>query len=376
MEELASFSGLVERIYDASLDAALWPQALEQACAFVQGCSTLLVYQSSGLTAPALIHTWGENLHYFQLYHDRYAKLDPLAPSAFFLEVGKVHALDDVMPMAEFRASRLYNEWAKPQGILDALHVNLERTATGAAAMIIRRRECDGPFGPDAKSRFQLIAPHLQRAIAIGKVIDFHKANETALSKTLDGLDAAVMLVAANGRLVHFNSAGSAMLTKADTLSAPNGRLSAVDPRVDMELQEAKAGAARGDIGLGVKGVAISLESDDRTSKVAHILSLASGRRRDMLHSQAVAAVFVRRTTFAEPAPLKIVAQLYGLTAAEVRVLAALAASSSIADMARMLGLGEATVKSHLQRLFTKTGARRQLDLIKLLASHGSPLES
>jgi DNA-binding CsgD family transcriptional regulator len=330
MEDFSSFSRLIETIYDASLDADIWPKALEQACAFVQGCSAVLYYQGIGDGSSTLVHTWMEDPLYLQLYNEQYSKLNPLHPSTLFLEVGKVYALGDLIPLEEFRASRLYREWAKPQGILDALNV-------------------------------------------IGKVVDFHKANAAALSTTLDGLDDAVFLVAPDGRLVHLNAPGSLMLTEADIFRAPQGRLVAIDPRVDAELQEAIAGAARGDAGLGLRGSAIALEAAARTARVAHVLSLVSGQRRDRLHSQAVAAIFIRRTSLATPDPLEVVTQRYGLTAAEVRVLAALTVCTGVADMARMLGIGEPTVKSHLQRLFAKTGARRQSDLIKLLASHGTP---
>jgi DNA-binding CsgD family transcriptional regulator len=42
--------------------------------------------------------------------------------------------------------------------------------------------------------------------------------------------------------------------------------------------------------------------------------------------------------------------------------------------MASALGISEATVKTHLQRLFAKTATNRQADLVKLLAAHTSPL--
>jgi DNA-binding CsgD family transcriptional regulator len=38
------------------------------------------------------------------------------------------------------------------------------------------------------------------------------------------------------------------------------------------------------------------------------------------------------------------------------------------------LGIGESTVKTHLHRVFSKTGTSRQADLVKLVASFSSPL--
>jgi DNA-binding CsgD family transcriptional regulator len=39
-----------------------------------------------------------------------------------------------------------------------------------------------------------------------------------------------------------------------------------------------------------------------------------------------------------------------------------------------VVGVSEATVKTHLQRVFAKTNTNRQTELIKLVAAHASPL--
>ena len=39
-----------------------------------------------------------------------------------------------------------------------------------------------------------------------------------------------------------------------------------------------------------------------------------------------------------------------------------------------MLGISETTVKTHLQRVFEKTGTSRQSDLVKLVAGYINPL--
>jgi DNA-binding NarL/FixJ family response regulator len=45
-----------------------------------------------------------------------------------------------------------------------------------------------------------------------------------------------------------------------------------------------------------------------------------------------------------------------------------------VPDAALALGIGEGTVKTHLHRLFGKTGAKRQADLVKLVAGFSSAL--
>jgi FixJ family two-component response regulator len=44
-----------------------------------------------------------------------------------------------------------------------------------------------------------------------------------------------------------------------------------------------------------------------------------------------------------------------------------------VAPIAATLGVSEATMKTHLQRLFEKTGTSRQVDLVKLTFGFADP---
>jgi DNA-binding NarL/FixJ family response regulator len=57
-----------------------------------------------------------------------------------------------------------------------------------------------------------------------------------------------------------------------------------------------------------------------------------------------------------------------------MRVLMAIVNIGGVPDVAPVLGVSEATVKTHLQHIFEKTGASRQADLVKLVAGFLSPL--
>jgi DNA-binding CsgD family transcriptional regulator len=54
-------------------------------------------------------------------------------------------------------------------------------------------------------------------------------------------------------------------------------------------------------------------------------------------------------------------------------VLAAVTQIGGNAALATQLGISKATVKTHLNHLFAKTGAKRQADLLRLLAEHSGP---
>jgi DNA-binding NarL/FixJ family response regulator len=57
-----------------------------------------------------------------------------------------------------------------------------------------------------------------------------------------------------------------------------------------------------------------------------------------------------------------------------MRMPLAIVEVGGVPEVAEALGIGESTVKTHLGRLYEKTGARRQADLVKLFAGYASPL--
>jgi FixJ family two-component response regulator len=89
----------------------------------------------------------------------------------------------------------------------------------------------------------------------------------------------------------------------------------------------------------------------------------------------AIAAMFVRKASLEAPASLETLARLYRLTVSELRVLQAVVEVGGVPAVAETLGISEATAKTHLHHVFTKTGTTRQADLVKLVASHASPFK-
>jgi DNA-binding CsgD family transcriptional regulator len=106
---------------------------------------------------------------------------------------------------------------------------------------------------------------------------------------------------------------------------------------------------------------------------VAHVLSMRSGKRKNALNGGTAAALFVQPIQAASPSALEVLARTFRLTAGEVRVLAGVMTTGSVAEIAATLGLAPATVKTHLNRLLAKTGTRRQADLVRLAAGYRSP---
>ena len=64
----------------------------------------------------------------------------------------------------------------------------------------------------------------------------------------------------------------------------------------------------------------------------------------------------------------QVIGETFKLTPTELRVLLAIIEVGGIPEVATAFGVADTTVRTHVNRLFEKTGATRQADLVKLVA--------
>ena len=376
MRETERLSALIGDIYDAALDPTLWVDVLGKTRAYVGGWAVALSWKDAiAKRGGCYFEEGGQDPHYRQLYFEKYIKLDPFTMTQFVVEIGEPKSFLEVMPYSELIQTRLYKEWAQPQGIVDALMCLIDKSATSVGFLVVFRNTWDGFVDDETRQRARLLIPHIRRATLISKVVDLKKAETASLADTLDGISAGMFLVNATGHIVHVNTAGHMMLKRASVLHAEGGRLVANDRQADETLADTFATAGNGDAALGIKGVAVPLLARDEERYVAHVLPLSSGARRSAgLGYAAAAALFVQKAALATHSPPEAIAKTYRLTPMELRVLLAIVEVGGGPQVAETLGIGEGTVKTHLKRLYQKTGARRQADLVKLFAGYASPL--
>jgi DNA-binding CsgD family transcriptional regulator len=374
VDDEARLSALVGDIYDAALDPSLWIDVLDKAAQFVGGTAASVYCKNAGNKTGNFVHTFGTDPHDQQLCFDKYLKLDPTATGYFLAEIEEPVSVADVVPYCEFLATRSCGEWVRPQGPVDSANAVLERSATKAASFVVFRHQCDGIVNDETRRRMRLIVPHIRRALLVARTIDLKKAETETFADILDGLSAGMFLVDANARIVHANAAGQVILRAGDFLRATGGRLAAGDAEADQALRDIFTAAGNGDFALGIKGIALPLTARDGEHHVAHVLPLTSGARcRAGVSSAAVAALFVHTAAAQTPSSPEVIARAYKLTPTELRVLLAIVEVGGVPEVAEALGVADSTVKTHLRRLFEKTGAGRQADLVKLVAGFSNP---
>lgn len=163
------------------------------------------------------------------------------------------------------------------------------------------------------------------------------------------------------------------MLRSNDVLRSAGGHLAARNAAADRALRDIFASI--GDALPSPHATAFPLETGDGQKYVVQVLRLSPGLgMRSGCALKATAAVFVRKAELESACAADLIARTYNLTPAETRVLRAIVEIGGVPETAEALEIAEATVKTHLHRVFSKTGASRQADLVKLIAAFSNPL--
>lgn len=223
-----------------------------------------------------------------------------------------------------------------------------------------------------ASAAILILAPHLRRAVAIARTLERSESKSAALDQVLEQLSSAVVFVDRAGRLLHANGPAAKMLAASEVLRWSGGKPRPGNERAAAHLEAVLASAHRGQPApdCGALSVTHCTKSGERMT--VHVLPLAAGTRRAATApSSAAAAILVSRETWDLPRRLQLAARLYALTPAESRVVSVLLTGCTVGGAARVLGIKEATVKTHLQHVFDKTGTRRQIDLAQRIADCG-----
>jgi DNA-binding CsgD family transcriptional regulator/PAS domain-containing protein len=371
----AAFSDLVGLIYDCAVDPRRWPDALDRLrreLAFATANVSLtelpsgriLLNVTSGIDAPwvarmpayaaDILELWGGPAAARSYPLDRPAVVSHVNPSA----------LDPPI-------NRYLVDWAYPQGLIDSMAIPLARDATAIGTVALGRHRDAGPIGDREIALARLLLPHLQRAAAINRLLEVRTTAAAQLQAVLDGLATPVVLVTADRAILHANRAARTLLDAGSPLTSRANVLSATSARVARALADAVSGPPAPDVRTHTIPA-----RDAQGVHAVHVLPLRDAARGAGLAPTAAAAVFVASPRASRDGVGRTAAALFGLTPAEARVFEGLAAGGTPTEIARALGVAPSTVRTHLLRLFAKTGVRRQAELVQLAAALAPPLES
>ena len=360
---------LVECVYDAAGDGDFWPAFLESFKRSLSAQAATFFVQDLRGQGLSTVASVGIDPSYTRSYEEHYAgKNVYLIRGNHLLSTGRVCPSEMLCPDREALRSDFYNEWIAPQrqrhGLLGVLF--REQSLTSMIGAI--RGQNARPFDGDDLSLVRTLVPHLQRAVQLRRLIISLESKEKAVSDALDRWSMGVILLDHEGRVLLMNRSAEAMVRKKDGLTVQADGLHAGLPHETAALRTLIHGAIRtslGQVSHAGGGVTISRAFAGRplnllvTPVVAHqALRVEAG---------TAAMVFVADPEVREETDADLLSLFYDLSHAEARVASLLVHGKSVKEVSEGLQVSLNTARTHLKRIFEKTGTRRQAELMQLI---------
>lgn len=367
---MGTLSDTIMAIYDSALASDGWFKALRGIADFTgsAGCR-IIVEQDPG--APMILSV-EEGIEYPSAGR-------PIEPSGLVAPAGRAA----LIPIGEVLVrSRMASDiisvgsaelW-RLDDLDDVLTVVLLSTSKGRILLEAMKRKQQGFYSEAEVERVRMITSHLVRAIQISDSLNVSRRKSELLETSLEALSTGIYFISGKGRVVYLNREARQQIRSGKVLRLIDDNLHAVD-RASQKLLQAEFEKIQDGLELDDgQGCSIALADGAGSGYVAHVLPLQGVRRsRIAQHFAAIAAVFVQDPTTAHSLANTAFAKLYQLTDGELRLLNGLVPGLSLAEAARSLGISEATAKTHLRRIFTKTKTSKQVELLYLLMTSTPP---
>lgn len=364
---------LVGDIYDCAIEPKRWAAALERLAALLESKSAAISLHTAE-NPVALRASWGIEPKLEEAMTANFA-INPLVPAQWFSGIGEPFTALEFVGEDQLKNSRWFKQAVAPFGIGDALCAFLAKSTGQFGAISLFRAEENAAYAEKDVAVLRALAPHIRRSVMIADLLDARALERDTLANALDLLMVGIVLTDQAARIVHANQAALRLLDGAAAIRREGDQLGACDPECAAELREAIAAATSGGvIHLPNSGIAVSVKAHDGRDLAAWVLPLDSGLRGDLGATFAArAAVFVRELGDTSPFPAELFVRRYGVTPAECRILMLLTQGMTAREAAETLGISLATAKTHIARLFEKTGTQRQTDLLRLVMSAFAP---
>lgn len=356
---LDEYSRLVSAIHDAAVTPDHWNAAMTAVRASVGGISAALIVAKNGTRD---IKSANLDPDARQAYLEYYREFDYVLDAVEHGPVGATHSGDALValdPRSQF------NDWLRPHHMDDGLFVRLTDGPQPTCFLVASPKQDDPFTTPERVDVVNALVPHLQQALRTQDHLSglVHSARDAA--EAVDNMRHGVFVVGPSSAVVYANRVAEDIVGTGDGPVVRWGRLGLGVPSADAKLQRCIADAfGDNDSGARHGNSLLCPRAAELRPYVIHVVPFTSVPP-DRRQPRALVIV-VDPERQAQP-HRDLLMHLFGLTPAEAEVALRVLRGDGLRPISDELTLSLATVKTHLQHVFTKTGTHRQAELVRLL---------
>ena len=321
----------------------------------------------------AIVATFNVEPHFIETYTELYAGQNPwLGRASYFQAEGLVWRGSDIVEPARLKETEFYKLFLYGQAIGPTVHLVIRVRGADVFHVMLTRRTGADDYDAAALDICRLYTGHARQASEISDAGSMRRFVQDGFDTAVDEVATGVAIVEPPATILHMNASFAAFVTGAatpvrrppDAFPRP-ARFSR--PQVEVRLPRPLVEA------LGARPVPsfcnIRIDTDEGmrpTSVGIRPIRMSGG----LGGSPRSGFVLIARTAEAsfemDEAPLRAA---YLLTAAEARVCSALITGENVHMLSLRLGISPQTARTHLKRIYDKTGTTRQAELLRLLVT-------
>lgn len=280
----------------------------------------------------------------------------------------KVFTVSDLMDDAEWQASPYRQHWCAQNDVYHVMAVDISTQDSGLLRFRVTRPEASAGFTEQDRALCEFLLPHLRRALNIHNQIDRSESLGSLYSQAIGRLSIATVLIDESGQVLDQNLFAKQILDSGDGLKVVGGRLEAFYPSDSRELRrlisESFARAHQQTSVLLPEAMSVTRPSGEVNLGVVIEVIPSSGWAEGK--GQVSAVVYIRDAVGKSQASSDVAKKLFGLTPAETALSLQLTNGLSLEEAAEALNIRRNTARAHLRAIFSKTGVRRQTELVRI----------
>lgn len=358
----ADLADLITLLIDGIVEEPPWTSFLKQLRERLGVGYASLVFRPfpTGTPQNRLIHLYaGERWSpaVDRLYREHLGGSDPLPYHE--LREGRVYTLSELLrrddPAHEFYRTELL----APSGMNVMRMMRFEEPGGVSGWITVSRRE--GEFAAEDEGLIRALAPALRAALRSFVALERERINATVASEAINRLNFGWITLDARGCVLDADRHGETLLGAGTMLMrGRGGRLTARAPQVAAAIRAAIAELA-GEPTSRPRAVVLSREPWlDMLLVPANLRQAASGP------APALVA-YVHSDTWSSADRCEQLGELFDLIPCEARLALALSRGMSLSEAAEELGLTVESARTYSKRIYAKTGARGQPDLLRFI---------
>jgi len=364
MSSESDLASLIAAIYEAGTDFSLWPYALSRIAAAFDAPSAGITRQGR-TSSDCWGFSFGVEQDYERKYLEHFHGVNLVWQRSSSTAAGTVQTDTMVIPRGELSRTEFFNDFLVPQHMESQLNTVLLMEEGRQTVLAVRRNE---QFDAHDVELYKMLAPHLQRAVQLNIKLARAELNHKASVETLNHLEDGILFVDMEANVKFANVAAEQIFANGG-LGLRKGKLHANSAEDTAALHALIAKCSAGGIQHRLSDFASVRRRTGRSPLLLLIAPLPVENSFLLVPSKPMAFIVITDPDKVKKPKVMQLREKFGLTPAEANFAAEIAKGDGIQAAADRLSISRATARTHLSRIFDKTGTRRQAELVRILFS-------